>query len=81
MWEPAFWTPFPGGMFWPLGLLGLIAFVVCIVVAIEAKNRGREGWWLYLIAAFISPINIAAAIFWFVHARENPVMNNGKPFL
>lgn len=65
----------------PFFLLGLVVFILCIVVAVEAKNKGRGGWWIYLIVAFFSPLNLIAVIVWYVHARQNPIMNAGKPFL
>lgn len=64
-----------------VALLGIAVLVMGIITVVEAYRAGREGWWLYLIALFISPLNLVAVIAWFAYLKHNPVMNDGKPFL
>lgn len=76
------------GFLWTFMLLALVAaalaitvLVLSVVVTVEAYKAGREGWWIYLIAIFLSPLNLIAVIAWYAHLRKNPILSDGKPFL
>lgn len=75
----------PGGFFFGFFFVWLLLVVVVvalsIIVTVQAYQAGREGWWVYLIAVFISPLNLVAVIAWFAYLKQNPMMNNGRPFL
>lgn len=65
-----------------LVLVGLTVFVLAIVVTVQAYKDGRQGWWVYLIAVFISPLNLVSVIAWFAYLRKNPVRDaQGRAFL
>lgn len=67
---------------WVIAMLIVLAvFVLAVLVTVQAYQAGREGWWIYLIALFISPFNLIAVIYWFAHGKNNPVLSNGRPFL
>ncbi len=51
-------------------LLPLIA--AAVFAAIDAKRRGRNGWWIYLVAAPLPPLNLAMGIAWVVRWRNTP---------
>ncbi len=61
--------------------IGLAILALSIVVTVQAYQAGREGWWVYLIAIFINPLNLVAIIAWFAYLKDNPIESNGKPFL
>ncbi len=61
--------------------IGLAILALSIVVTVQAYQAGREGWWVYLIAIFINPLNLVAIIAWFAYLKDNPIEANGKPFL
>lgn len=64
-----------------LGLLALAVVVLSIVVVVQAYKAGRSGWWLYLIAVFITPLNLVSVIGWFAYWKHHPVMLGDTPFL
>ena len=70
-------------LFWLLlALVGIAVLVLSIVVTVQAYKAGRQGWWVYLIAVFVSPLNLVAVIAWYAHLRRNPVLDSqGRPFL
>jgi hypothetical protein len=76
-------------MFFGLGILfflfliaiGITILVLGIIVTMQAYKAGRTGWWIYLIAIFISPLNLVAIILWFAMWKQKPLMVDGKPFL
>lgn len=63
-------------------LVALAVFVMSILVTVEAYRVGRQGWWVYLIAVFVSPLNLVSVIAWYAYLRRNPVLDSrGRPFL
>lgn len=64
-----------------LGLLALAVVVLSIVVVVQAYKAGRTGWWLYLIAVFMAPLNLVSVIGWFAYWKHHPVMLGDTPFL
>ncbi len=60
------------GIFALAPILGLALMGLTVYIAFDAKGRGRTGWWIYLICAFISPMQLVCTIAWFAHLRDNP---------
>lgn len=73
------------GVFFVLWILtaavAITLLVLAIIITVRAYKEGREGWWIYLIALFISPGPLVIVIAWYAYLRNNPVMKDGKPFL
>ncbi|MHB8632886.1 MAG: hypothetical protein ACYDBQ_02800 [Thermoplasmatota archaeon] len=60
-----------------LGFVAIVALILLLVLlflvpTFQARKAGRTGWWIYLICAFIGPLNIAALIAWFAYFKKNP---------
>lgn len=59
------------------GIIGFVLWfvflVLGIVVAMDAKRAGRQGWWVYLVCAFFLVPAIIAVLFWTFHAKRRPV--------
>ena len=41
-----------------------------LLVAIDARGRGRSGWWLYLVAAPVPVVNVVLAAAWLLRWRR-----------
>lgn len=41
-----------------------------ILVAIDARSRGRSGWWLYLVTSPIPGVNVALSAAWLLRWRR-----------
>lgn len=67
-----------------LGALVLFLLALAVkalaIVTVQAYKAKREGWWLYLIAIFLPPLDLVAVIAWFVHLRRDPLLSKGRPF-
>lgn len=43
-----------------------------LLVAIDARRRGRSGWWVYLATAPVPVVNVALAVAWLMRWRDRP---------
>lgn len=43
-----------------------------LLVAIDARSRGRSGWWLYLLASPVPGVNVALSAAWLLRWRRRP---------
>ncbi len=48
-------------------------FAAAVFVAIEAKRNGRSGWWIYLAAAPLPPVNLLLSLVWVWRWRHSPI--------
>jgi hypothetical protein len=65
----------PRGLLWaPFAAL----FVAAAVVVAQALRQGRSGWWLYLVALLLFPLQLLSVVAWFAHLRRNPVPLGGS---
>lgn len=83
-----FLEPFAGSIgawlaLWVMVMLfALTVFVLGMLVTMEAYRVGRQGWWVYLIAVFVVPLNLVAVVAWYAYLDRNPVLDSrGRPFL